>query len=390
MLLRILIVIGILLLLNGYIALHIINHWPAAEQHLILSWSVMALFVVLQMMPFIGRLFSRKSKRKYNGKIIAFIVNSLPYLAFGIFSCLFIYSLIADIFSLAWELFIVPADFEKFNIHMLVVLALVTIGTIVIGIIQAVRGPKVISIDIPLDNLPRGFDGFKIVQISDLHAGSMINGDYIRNIVTIVNDLKPDLIALTGDIIEGSVKDLQTDVGQLSTLQAPHGKYLITGNHEYYWDAAGWIKEFKKYGLQVLLNEHVVVKYNNEEIILAGVTDYSTLHMSSEHASSPEKALQNIPRNKTKILLAHQPATYRMAQEAGADLMLSGHTHGGQYFPFSLFIRFFQKYYKGLSRYKNMWIYVNRGTGYWGPPLRTFVPAEITLITLRIPDKRNP
>jgi predicted MPP superfamily phosphohydrolase len=385
MLLRILIIIGILLLLNGYIALHVISHWPAAQQHLGLSWSVTALFIALQMMPFIGRLFTQKLKQKHTNKVIAFILNWLPYLAFGIFSCLFIYSLIADIFSLAWELILVPTDLEKFNLDMLVILAVATVGTIILGIIQAIGGPKVIKIDIPLDNLPPAFDGFKIAQISDLHAGSTINGNYIKNIVDMVNELKPDLIALTGDIIEGSVKDLQADVSQLSMLQADYGRYLITGNHEYYWDAAGWIKEFKKYGLHVLLNEHVTLKRNSEEIILAGVTDYSTLHMSSEHASSPEKALKNVSQDKTKILLAHQPATYRMAQEAGADLMLSGHTHGGQYFPFNLFIRFFQKYYKGLSRYKNMQIYVNRGTGYWGPPLRTFVPSEITLITLRRP-----
>jgi predicted MPP superfamily phosphohydrolase/branched-subunit amino acid transport protein AzlD len=383
MLIRLLIVISVLFLLNGYIALHILHNWPFAEQHSVVIWGITALFIALQMMPFIGRLPFVKSKEKPKSKIISFIGNWLPYLAFGVFSCLFIYSLIADVIGLGWQLVFVPTDPERFNVHMLAILAIVTIGTIILGIRQAISGPKAVKIDITLDNLPASFDGFKIVQISDTHIGSTIGTRYIEKIIAIVNALKPDLIALTGDIIEGSVKDLKNDVRLLSNLQAPYGRYYITGNHEYYWDAAGWIKEFKNNGFNVLLNEHAIIKINNEELTLAGVTDYSTINMQNDHASDPVKALEGSPANNTKILLAHQPATYPMAHKAGFDLMLSGHTHGGQYFPFNIFIRFFQKYYKGLNKYNNMQIYINRGTGYWGPPLRTFVPAEITLITLR-------
>jgi len=383
MLFRILIVMGIVLFLNGYIAVHIINLWPAAQHHLVMAWFAAIIFVALQLMPFTSHFLFQKTERKNKNAVISFIGNWLPYLAFGIFSCLFIYSVIGDIISLIWQFFAAPVDPENFNLNALIVLAIATLATIIIGIKQAVSGPGIVKIDIPLANLPANFDGFTIAQISDLHAGSTISISYIQNIIDTVNDLKPDLIALTGDIVEGSVIDLKEDVSRLSTLQAPYGRFLITGNHEYYWDAKGWIEEFRKYGLHVLLNEHVVIKRDAEEIILAGVTDYSTLNMPNDHASSPERALKDVSPDKTKILLAHQPVTYLMAQEAGADLMISGHTHGGQYFPFNLFIRFFQKYYKGLGKYKNMLIYVNRGTGYWGPPLRTFVPAEITLITLR-------
>jgi predicted MPP superfamily phosphohydrolase len=382
MLARILIIMGILLLLNGYIALHIIHLLPAAGHSLCLVWAIMVVFVALQIVPFIERLFFREPKGKIGNPVLLWALNWLPYLSFGIFSCLFLYSLAMDVIGLGWKLFFAPSDTARFDSEMLIALAIVTLGTIAIGIKQAVSGPRVVKVNIPLDNLPKNFNGFKIVQISDLHIGSTIGNRYISNIIDIANGLKPDLIALTGDIIEGHVQDIKDDVGLLSNLQAQYGRYVITGNHEYYWDAFGWIKQFKKYGLHVLLNEHVAIKIGDEEIILGGVTDYSTISMPSEHAFNPAKALANTPPDAVKILLAHQPVSYTMAQEARADLMLSGHTHGGQYFPFSLLIRFFQKYYKGLNKYKNMWIYVNRGTGYWGPPLRTFVPSEITLITL--------
>lgn len=143
------------------------------------------------------------------------------------------------------------------------------------------------------------------------------------------------------------------------------------------------MKEFSRLGARVLSNEHEVLKRKGDAIVVGGVTDYSTTGTGWDDASSPRKAFAGAPAGLPRILLAHQPATYRAAHAAGTDLQLSGHSHAGQYFPFSLMIRFFQKFYKGLNRYENMWVYVNKGTGYWGPPLRFGVPAEITLITLR-------
>jgi predicted MPP superfamily phosphohydrolase len=143
------------------------------------------------------------------------------------------------------------------------------------------------------------------------------------------------------------------------------------------------MQEFRRLGARVLVNEHELIVRGGEAIVLAGVSDYSSRGLPAPLGSDPERALAGAPAGLTRILLAHQPASYLAAQAAGFDLQLSGHTHAGQYFPFNLLIRFFQRYYKGLNRYAGMWIYVNRGTGFWGPPLRAGVPAEITLITLR-------
>jgi predicted MPP superfamily phosphohydrolase len=188
---------------------------------------------------------------------------------------------------------------------------------------------------------------------------------------------------LTGDFADGPVEDFGQELSPIADLKAPHGKYFVTGNHEYYWDLTGWLARFKEMGMRLLSNEHVIIECGGGAIILAGVTDYSTVGMGTDHACNPKRALVGAPSNLTKILLAHQPATYRMAHEADFDLQLSGHTHGGQYFPFSFLIRYFQRYYRGLNRHENMWVYVNSGTGYWGPPLRLGAPSEITLITLR-------
>jgi predicted MPP superfamily phosphohydrolase len=132
-----------------------------------------------------------------------------------------------------------------------------------------------------------------------------------------------------------------------------------------------------------LINEHEIIRKGDDAIVMAGVTDISTRHMGGAHASDPGRAIAGAPADAPKILLAHQPASFDAAEKAGFDLQLSGHTHAGQYFPFSMLIGFFQRYVKGLNKHGAMWVYVNRGTGYWGPPLRTGVPPEITLITLR-------
>jgi predicted MPP superfamily phosphohydrolase len=238
-------------------------------------------------------------------------------------------------------------------------------------------------VEIPLPNLPAGFDNLKIVQISDIHAGPIIGRKYVENVVRIANSLKPDLIVLTGDFVDGTVGDLKDELSSLATLATPLGTFYVTGNHEYYWGASEWTETFSTFGIRVLTNEHEIIRRNGDAIILAGVTDYSAYRMMPGEASDPGKALKGSPAGLTRILLAHQPASYKLAHKAGFDLQLSGHTHAGQYFPFCLFIGLFQRYYKGLNRFENMWVYVNSGTGYWGPPLRTGVPSEITQITLR-------
>jgi len=186
------------------------------------------------------------------------------------------------------------------------------------------------------------------------------------------------MIALTGDFVDGGVETLADGVAPLAQLKAPDGVFFVTGNHEFYWDAGAWAEKFKQLGARVLLNEHEVIKRGAQSIVIAGILD-----LSAGHRSDPEAALQGTKPEDIIILLAHQPGSYAAAHKAGVDVQLSGHAHGGQYFPFSLVIGFFQRYHNGLNQHDGMQIYVSKGTGYWGPPLRTFVPAEITLHTLK-------
>ncbi len=169
----------------------------------------------------------------------------------------------------------------------------------------------------------------------------------------------------------------------LAELSARHGAYFVTGNHEYYSGESAWTLEIRRLGLQVLKNEHVVLEHNGASLVLAGVTDASAHHYDPAQRSDPKAALRGAPANAgAKILLAHQPSSAAAASSAGFDVQISGHTHGGQFWPWNLFVHLFQPFSSGLHRLQNLWVYVSRGTGYWGPPNRFGVPSEITRIRL--------
>jgi predicted MPP superfamily phosphohydrolase len=245
------------------------------------------------------------------------------------------------------------------------------------------RRPRVVEIDIPIANLPAGLQGFSIAQISDLHVGPTIKRGFVERIVTRVNLLNADMIAVTGDLVDGSVRDLAHHTAPLAGLAAPQGVYFVTGNHEYYSDEPSWTAEIRRLGLIVLKNQHVVLRHNGSSVVLAGVTDFSAHHFDPAQRSDPAGALQGAPSNAgVKVLLAHQPGSAEAASAAGYDLQISGHTHGGQFWPWSFFVRYFQPFVSGLNRLKGMAIYVSVGTGYWGPPNRFVVPAEITRLRL--------
>jgi predicted MPP superfamily phosphohydrolase len=251
------------------------------------------------------------------------------------------------------------------------------------GLIIARQRPRVIDVDIPVTNLPEGLHGFSIAQISDVHVGPTIKREFVEGIVARVNELKTDLIAVTGDLVDGSVQQLSHHTAPLAALSARHGAYFVTGNHEYYSGERAWTAEIRRLGLRVLKNEHVVLTHNGASLVLAGVTDLSAHHFDAAEASDPVAALRGAPAHAgARILLAHQPNSAAAAASAGFDVQLSGHTHGGQFWPWNLFVRFFQPFTGGLYRLKNLWVYVSRGTGYWGPPNRFGVPSEITRIRL--------
>jgi hypothetical protein len=221
------------------------------------------------------------------------------------------------------------------------------------------------------------------VQISDIHVGATIKRGYLNAIVNKVNALQPDAIAITGDLVDGSVQRLSVHTAPLARLAARDGTFFVTGNHEYYSGAHAWIAELRRLGLTVLLNQHVVCKRDGQALVIAGVTDFTAHLFDPSHRSDPRAAVAGAPRDaRARILLAHQPRSAPAADAAGFDLQLSGHTHGGQFFPWNLFVPLQQPFTAGLNRLGKLWVYTSRGTGYWGPPKRFGAPSEITRVRL--------
>jgi len=296
-------------------------------------------------------------------------------LTMGWASSLLVFTIIRDL------TLVVPVLGDWRQESAVLVLGLSLLVTI-IGFINARRVAKVLPITIALDHLPPALEGFTIAQVSDLHIGSTIRRKYVRAVVDRVNSLNPDAIALTGDIIDGNHVQLAAEAAPLARLSARHGVFLVTGNHGYYHGADDWITAFRDLGLQPLLNAHVVLSHNGADLVMAGINDDSTNRSTHHHISDPKAALSESPAGAPKIMLAHQPRSAERVAEAGADLQLSGHTHGGQFWPWNFFVRLQQPYVAGLHRLGHLWVYTSRGTGYWGPPKRFGAPSEITLITL--------
>ena len=256
------------------------------------------------------------------------------------------------------------------------------------GFVNARRTAAVVRVDVPLTGLPPALHGFTLAQISDIHVGPTIKSHYLERIVQRVNALGADVVAVTGDLIDGSVAELAHHVAPLADLQSRHGTFFVTGNHEYYSGAHAWIDELRRIGLTVLMNEHVVLTSPSvpgqvsAQLVLAGVTDYSAGHFDAAHRSDPAAALLGAPLDAVRLLLAHQPRSALAAAQAGFDLQLSGHTHGGQFYPWNLLVRLQQPFTAGLHKLQDLWVYTSRGTGYWGPPKRFGAPSEITLLRL--------
>jgi uncharacterized protein len=301
-------------------------------------------------------------------------------LAMGFFSSLLLLTLLRDLLLLAASLGALssPSLAQDSALAVIGLAALISL----IGFFNARRLATVVEVEVPLKDLPPALQGFSIVQISDIHVGPTIKRNYLARIVERVNALDADLVAITGDLVDGRVRELQAHTAPLAELRARHGSFFVTGNHEYYSNAAEWIVELRRLGLRVLLNEHVLIEHAGATLLLAGITDYSAGHFDPAQASDPQAALRGAPAALTKVLLAHQPRSAEAAASAGFDLQISGHTHGGQFFPWNYFVPLQQPWTAGLHRLRQMWVYVSRGTGYWGPPKRFGAPSEITRLRL--------
>jgi hypothetical protein len=259
---------------------------------------------------------------------------------------------------------------------------LLAIGFVALGLRGRRAGPVLARVEVSLPRWPRELDGFRIVQISDIHIGPILDRHFASELTQRVNALAPDLVAVTGDLVDGSISKLRDEVQPFAELRAKHGVFFVTGNHDHYSGARDWCECVVELGMQVLRNDRVTVSQGGACFELAGVDD----HRSSYETFSGEDlhaALADLPADRPVILLAHDPTTFKKACRMGVDLQLSGHTHGGQIWPFEYFVRLAVPFVAGLYRRGDAWLYVSRGTGFWGPPMRLGAPAEITEILIR-------
>jgi hypothetical protein len=250
------------------------------------------------------------------------------------------------------------------------------------GVVSAARPPALEKVRVPIDDLPGALEGFRIAQISDTHLGPTLGREFIADVVRRVNEAEPDLIAFTGDLADGYVEHMRPVVEPLRDLRARHGAYFVTGNHEYYWRHGEWVALVEELGLAVLTNEHRVLAVQGARLAVGGVPDARESRRFDDRASDPVQAFAGADACDVKLMLAHRPRSLYGAQRAGVHLQLCGHTHGGQIFPANILVYLAHPVVAGLKRFGDTWVYVNRGTAYWGPPMRTCGAGEITLVEL--------
>lgn len=375
----------------GYVGWRLIVRSPFSQKWKNFGWIALCLLFSLPMMTFILTVNGAEG----------FWLDAFSwtgYVGLGFFSMVFMLLLARDLTSLLGAAFrrtaafftkpdiqAVPVDvgrrqFLKQSVDVGLIGAAGLLTTY--GIYEARRRPGVVEVPIPLRNLPAEFEGFRIVQVTDIHAGLTVKRPFVETVAEQIDELGPDLIAFTGDLADGSVSYLREHVSPFAQVKAPFGKFFITGNHEYYSGAEAWIEEADRLGYTPLINEHRVVVRGPSRLLLAGVTDYTAGQFIKAQASDPEAAVSGAPPCDIRILLAHQPKSIYAALPLGFDLQISGHTHGGQFFPWNVFAAVGQPYVFGLHKRENTWVYVSKGTGYWGPPVRLGARSEITVLKL--------
>ncbi|MFB8078351.1 metallophosphoesterase [Streptomyces sp. NPDC056013] len=255
--------------------------------------------------------------------------------------------------------------------------AAAAVGTVGYGTYGVLRGPRVKRVTVPLAKIPRAVHGYRIAVVSDIHLGPILGRAHTQRIVDTINSTQPDLIAVVGDLVDGTVENLGSAAEPLARLRARHGSFFVTGNHEYFSGADAWVDHVRELGLRPLRNERVEVAAGFD---LAGVDDIA----GESEGQGPDfgRALGDRDRARAAVLLAHQPIVVHDAVRHGVDLQLSGHTHGGQLWPGNYLAELANPTVAGLERYGDTQLYVSRGAGAWGPPVRVGAPSDITIVEL--------
>ncbi|MHC9295112.1 metallophosphoesterase [Mycobacterium sp. LTG2003] len=301
----------------------------------------------------------------------------------GVMWVLFVWSVLAQLLRLALLVLGVP-DPERSRI-VAVAVVVVVIAVLAWGYAEAMRVPRIRRVDVDIARLGGGLDGLRVAVITDTHYGPLDRTRWSASVVERVNELDADVVCHVGDIADGIVNRREAQAKPLAAARARLARVYVTGNHEYFSEAQGWLDYIESIGWDALHNRHIVVERNGDKLIIAGVDD-ATAHASgvAGHGANLEAALAGSDPTLPVMLLAHQPKQVATAAAAGVDLQLSGHTHGGQIWPFNFLVRLEQPVVQGLSRHGDRTqLYTSRGTGFWGPPFRVFAPSEITLLTLR-------
>lgn len=302
--------------------------------------------------------------------------------AFGTILFLALLQLAVDVVALAFS--VAREAWVTIPTFLRLLIGIVALGLAVIGVSQAARLPEVRSVDVEVPNLPRAFEGYRILQLTDLHSSRLFQAPWVDAVVTMANGLDVDLVAITGDLIDGSVEARRGDVEPLRRLKARDGVWAIPGNHEYFFGAEDWMAHVRSLGIRTLENEHAVIGRDGASFVLAGVTDLSAPE-TGRPGPDLARALEGAPAGSPVVLLDHQPMKARLAADAGVALQLSGHTHGGMILGFHRLLALANGgFVSGLYRAGDMALYVSNGTGIWpGFALRLGKPSEMTVIKLR-------
>lgn len=345
--------------------------WPSAVV-VVGTAVVVAAFVALPLLMVVGH-----GRRHRDGAAVA--GDAL----LGAMWVLFVWSVIGQLVGLG----LLVAGVEDPTRARIVAGAVVTVVVLLLawGYTEAMRVPRLRHVDITIPRLGRGLDGLRVAVVTDTHFGPIDRSRWTAGVVERVNSLGADVVCLVGDIADGTAEVREPQARPLADVRASMARVYVTGNHEYISEAQGWLAYMENIGWDTLHNRHLVVERDGSALVVAGVDDATARGSGVDgHGADLDAALDGADRTAPVLLLAHQPKQVGDAVAAGVDLQISGHTHGGQIWPFNFLVRLDQPVVHGLSAHgERTQLYTSRGTGFWGPPFRVFAPSEITVLTLR-------